>query len=52
MGKLGAYFYPDKEFAREIITRSGFKIMKETERQEGGSFSHSHCLEFLTVKSG
>lgn len=50
MGKLGAYFYPDKNFAREIITRSGFQIMKETERRYGGFFSHSHCLEFLAVK--
>lgn len=50
MGKLGAHFYPDKDFAREIITRSGFQITKETERRDRGFFSHSHCLEFLAVK--
>lgn len=50
MNKLGAHFYPDKDFAREIITRSGFQVTKETERRDGGFFSHSHCLEFLAVK--
>lgn len=46
MGKLGAHFYMDKDFAREIITRSGFQIKKEREHQYDG-FS---CLEFLAEK--
>jgi hypothetical protein len=50
MNKLGAHFYPGKDFARQIITRSGFEIMKDIERQDAGFFSSRHCLEFLAVK--
>ena len=50
MKKIDAHFYPNKSFAREIITQSGFLIKNETERRDGGLFSQSHCLEFLAVK--
>jgi SAM-dependent methyltransferase len=49
MRKCGVYFYKDKDFAHEIITRSGFAIKKETERQDHERIP-SHCLEFLAVK--
>ncbi|HSX11687.1 MAG TPA: class I SAM-dependent methyltransferase [Chlamydiales bacterium] len=53
MGKLGAHFYPGKDFAREIVTRSGFQIKQEREDHYGGYggfFSRSHRLEFLAEK--
>lgn len=46
--KLGAHFYPGKEFTREIITRSGFKIVADRERDDGGQTPP--CLEFLAEK--
>ena len=48
MGKLGAHFYPGIESAREIVTRSGFLIKTEKERND--SNAQSHCLEFLAEK--
>lgn len=48
MGKLGAHFCPGKEFAREIITRSGFQIKAQREMIEG--LSYPHIWEFLAIR--
>ncbi|VHO02644.1 class I SAM-dependent methyltransferase [Candidatus Rhabdochlamydia sp. T3358] len=62
LGKLGAHFYPDKNFASEIITRSGFQIKQQRVRKEKESIlsfawldaltgrDSSACLEFLAIK--
>ncbi len=44
LGKLGAHFYPDKNFASKIITLSGFQIKEQRVRED------QICLEFLAVK--
>ena len=47
---LGAHFYPNKEWALEIISRSGFEIQKSSKRRDGGLFSTSHAVEFTAKK--
>lgn len=49
IGKLGAHFYPGKEVILEILTRSGFEIVIEKERENSDSDSFQ-CLEFLVKK--
>lgn len=48
LSKLGAHYYPGKEFAHEIIARSGFIIKAERERNDGPS--KALCVEFLAEK--
>lgn len=49
MRKLGAHFYLGEKTAREIITRSGFEILKAGQR-EGSGKKQFYCLEFLAQK--
>ncbi len=49
MSQLGAHFYPDKAFARQIITRSGFQILQEQVLEEEDCFN-ANCLEFIAEK--
>lgn len=47
--KIGAHFYPSKEMALEIISRSGFEI-RETQEKESKPGHSNTCVHFLAVK--
>ncbi|HSW72004.1 MAG TPA: class I SAM-dependent methyltransferase, partial [Chlamydiales bacterium] len=47
--KIGAHFYPSKEIALEIISRSGFEIRQSQEKISKPGHPNT-CVHFLAVK--
>ena len=47
MQKMGAHYYPSKDFAREVVIRSGFQILEEQVRVDGTNTS----FQFVATKS-